>query len=54
MLKVDCKICGRVMLPASLKVHLSTVHRNPKVEVKPVTLEETEMQSKMKRAAATK
>jgi hypothetical protein len=29
MLKMACKICGRAMLPASLKVHMSTIHKNP-------------------------
>jgi hypothetical protein len=56
MMKVECQICSRMMLPASLKVHMSTVHKNPKAveEKKVITLEEMEMQSKMKRAAATK
>ncbi|XP_021918407.1 uncharacterized protein LOC110829207 isoform X4 [Zootermopsis nevadensis] len=52
MLRVECTICKRIMLPVSLKVHMSTVHKNPKAEV--MTLEEMEVQCKMKRAAATK
>jgi hypothetical protein len=45
-----------MMLPASLKVHMSTVHKDPKVdeEKEVITLEEMEMQSRRKRAAATK
>jgi hypothetical protein len=54
MLKIGCEICGRAMLPASLKVHMSTVHKNPPNVEKPITLEEIEMLSKIKRAAATK
>jgi hypothetical protein len=54
MLKMACEICGRVMLPASLKVHMYTVHKTtPKMET-PVTPDEIEVNSKMKRAAATK
>jgi DNA-directed RNA polymerase beta' subunit len=54
MLKMACVICGRVMLPASLKVHMSAIHKNaPKVE-KRITQNEIEVKTKMKRAAATK
>jgi hypothetical protein len=54
MLKMACEICGRAMLPASLKVHMSTVHKNPPKVEKPITQDEIEVISKMKRAAATK
>jgi hypothetical protein len=54
MLKMACEICGRAMLPASLKVHMSTVHKNPPRVEKPTTQDEIEVNSKMKRAAATK
>ena len=45
MLKMACEICGRSMLPSSLKVHMSRVHKNPP------KVEEMEMLSKTKRAA---
>jgi hypothetical protein len=51
MLKMACKICGRAMLPASLKVHMSTVHKNPPKVEKSITLDKIEVHSKMKRAA---
>jgi hypothetical protein len=54
MMKMECEICGRSMLPVSLKVHMSTVHKNPPKVEEVITLEELEEQSKMKRAAATK
>jgi hypothetical protein len=54
MLKMACEICGRTMLPCSLKVHMSTVHKNPSKAEKPITQDEIEVHSKMKRAAATK
>jgi len=54
MMRMPCEICGRSMLPVSLKVHMSTVHKNPHKVEEVMTLEELEMLSKMKRAAATK
>ena len=47
------------MLPASLKVHIYTVHKEPydgeeKEKEKVLTLQELENQTKTKRAAATK
>ncbi|PNF19015.1 hypothetical protein B7P43_G12399 [Cryptotermes secundus] len=53
-LKMPCEICGRVMLPASLKVHMYTVHKNPPNVEEPITQDEMKVDSKMKRAAATK
>jgi hypothetical protein len=54
MMRTECEICGRSMLPVSLKVHMSTVHKNPPKVEEAVTLEDLEVLSKMKRAAATK
>lgn len=51
---MPCEICGRVMLPASLKVHMYTVHKNPPNVEEPITQDEMKVDSKMKRAAATK
>jgi hypothetical protein len=55
-MRIGCEYCGRLMLPASLKVHMYTVHKNkPKrEEEKAPTLEELENLTKIKRKAATK
>ena len=48
MLKMACEICGRSMLPASLEVHMSTVHKNPPKVEEVMTVEEMETLSKQR------
>lgn len=52
-MKIPCTICGRVMLPCSLKVHMGQEHRNPGSKEPPKIVEE-EVIPLTKRKAARK